>query len=256
MRLRWCTKTPPKGALKPKPVYKAPTPSYLPPSSRSSSPNSRIQGGSSTTTGSPNLQNFAASISPSTFTTVRPAIQFQRRSHQDAYETKFKPILLNENEKKFKPILLKSEAIEEKTPQHILIEDFFVQNSAEDLELITKSHAEPLLSHNTEPSKASNEFMKKAAVTTKAMDKGHTFYEDREVPGSNPVLGNNDEENAPENTMSNISLLDKLRQITPSEKPSISKMPPIPVSISDELSGFDNYASGIYESSHIGETAL
>ena len=189
MRLRWCTKTPPKGALKPKPVYKAPTPSYLPPSSRTSSPNSRIQGGSATTTGSPNLQNFAASISPSTFTTVRPAIQFQRRSHQDAYETKFKPILL------------KSEAIEEKTPQHILIEDFFVQNSAEDLELITKSHAEPLLSH-TEPS-ASNEYMKKAAVTNKAMDKGHTYYEDREVPGSNPVLGNydevNDEGNAPEN---------------------------------------------------------
>ena len=112
MRLRWCTKTPPKGALKPKPVYKAPTPSYLPPSSRTSSPNARIQGGSATTTGSPNLQNFAASISPSTFTTVRPAIQFQRRSHQDAYETKFKPILL----KSEAPILLKSEAIEEKTP--------------------------------------------------------------------------------------------------------------------------------------------
>jgi len=69
-------------------------------------------------------------------------------------------------------------------------------------------------------------------------------------------LGNYDEVNAPENTMSNNSLLDKLRQITPSEKPSISKIPPIPVSISDELSGFDNYASGIYESSHIGETAL
>ena len=128
MRLRWCTKHKPESLKKtPVPQYK---PSYLPPP-----PPTRRNSIPSSTTFSPSYQASPDDFSPPSFSspTSRPAIQFQRRSQQPVFETKFKP-----------KIPLQAEPLEQDSPQNILIEDFFVQNSAEDLELITKTHAQAL----------------------------------------------------------------------------------------------------------------
>ena len=132
MRLRWCTKAKPENLKVPQ--YK---PSYLPPAP----PTRRA---SSSTTYTPSFQSNPVDFTPPSFSspTSRPAIQFQRRSEQPVPETKFKPKL---------PI--KPEPVDIEQPQHILIEDFFVQNSEEDLELITKSHAEALQATTTTTAK-------------------------------------------------------------------------------------------------------
>ena len=131
MRLRWCTKKKPANLNKPAPQYK---PSYLPPPPPSTRRPAPV---SASTTYTPNFQTASKEYAPPSYSspTGRPAIQFQRRSQQPVYETKFKPKL---------PIKADQQDVE--NPKNILIEDFFVQNSQEDLELITKSHAQPLIS--------------------------------------------------------------------------------------------------------------
>ena len=255
MRLKWCTKSPPKEAYKAKPSYKPP-PSYLPPSKRSNP---------SQTTALPTGPQYSAapvnavpSSSAPIFTTLRPTIQFQRRSHQDAYETKFKPIAL------------KAEPQEQKIPQHILIEDFFVQNSAEDLELITKSHAEPLVASTTKPTSyaktaaaAASEAEMAASDLSDATSAEEDYNHLNKITRFVPRLPITEEEEKKESLQ-----LPKLASTTSSASmpllsPNIDKvMPPrLPASISDELSGFDSFSSGfgldsIHNPSHIGEASL
>lgn len=193
MRLRWCTKTKPESLKVPQ--YK---PSYLPPP-----PNRRVTNIPSSTTFTP---NFSPSVpgnndfSPPALTS-RPAIQFQRRSElEPVLETKFKP--------KLQPIL-KSEPLEIDNPKNILIEDFFVQNSQEDLELITKSYH-----HKAEALKDT-----KTPTSTVSTIKTTTSTTQKPKIEKKPSL--------------------------PTKK--VAKMPPKPVSISDELSGVDY---GVFESLH------
>ena len=303
MRLRWCTKTPPPA--KKKPSYKPPTPSYLPPSKRSSSSSSIV------TTSSPGLNTglrpvaLASNSPPPSYTTLRPGIQFQRRSHQDAYETKFKPILL------------KAEPVEEKNPQHILIEDFFVQNSAEDLELITKTH-DHVVNHHAEPLVSRNSYQNSKDVKPDHdLQEEHVFHMDDNNDDQEKVA--EDDEDKDEKLSDVVeSILSKLRSTTeimeqpfdenyysseedyynrhdqdydqhqqdllyePAEslktellqdeygaaagelkgaepeqqqQANISEMPILPASISDELSGYDTFSSGILDH-NIGETVL
>ena len=273
MRLRWCTKTPPPAK---KPSYKPPTPSYLPPSKRSSV----------VTTTSPNNNNnglrtvaLASNSPPPSYTTLRPGIQFQRRSHQDAYETKFKPILL------------KAEPVEEQNPQHILIEDFFVQNSAEDLELITKTHhqhhAEPLVSRNSYQNKEitppddgglqeevhvddNNDYPEVeddkdelSDVVESILSKLRSTTEIMEQPFDENYSAEEDYYNRQDDQLEDHELMkseslqdvDHDDELEAQPQANISEMPILPASISDELSGYDTFSSGILDH-NIGETVL
>ena len=200
MRLRWCTKTPPPKAKKPS--YKPPTPSYLPPSKRASV----------ITTSSPGNINglafgqagLASNSPPPSYTTLRPGIQFQRRSHQDAYETKFKPILLK-----------KAEQVEEKSPQHILIEDFFVQNSAEDLELITKTHHDHDVHHHAEPLVSRNSYQNNKDLKPADHDLQKDVHMDNDQENSShKKAGNSNEDDKDDLSDVVESILSKLRSTT------------------------------------------
>ena len=198
MRLRWCTKTPPESHGKSAPLYK---PSYLPPS-----PPASVRVSTPAPTFTPTNFQLPPESGP-TFSspTGRPALQFQRRSHQDpVYETKFKPI----PPKKTPQIeVLKPERLAEENPKNILIEDFFVQNSAEDLELITKINPQPLTLTST------------STTTTTTTEAPEEYKENPPVISPEPKV------------------LPKLLR----PKKQTVHIPLYHVSISDELSGADSY---------------
>lgn len=120
------------------------------------------------------------------------------------YETKFKPI----PPKKTPQIeVLKPERLAEENPKNILIEDFFVQNSAEDLELITKINPQPLTLTST------------STTTTTTTEAPEEYKENPPVISPEPKV------------------LPKLLR----PKKQTVHIPLYHVSISDELSGADSY---------------
>ena len=223
MRLRWCTKNPPAG-LKKRPQYKPPRPSYLPPSPTRRSQN--IASPSPTTFASPApppeytpSEDFAAPSFSSP--TSRPALQFQRRSQQPILETKFRPLPPKN-----------PEIQESKEPQNILIEDFFVQNSAEDLEFLG-STAQHLVSSAEMPKLSTTKSPMNLPKTPETTTSTTTTTTPKPIVLNSPLY------------RESLKALPQLKVPT-MKKPetaatSILNHPPVPVSISDELSGIDNF---------------
>ena len=226
MRLRWCTKNPPEH-LKKRPQYKPPRPSYLPPG-----PTRRSQ------TVSPSPTTFASTVAPPvpeyqpsedfappsfSSPTSRPALQFNaiRRSQQQlpVYETKFKPLPPKH-----------AETQEMDKAQNILIEDFFVQNSAEDLELLNRNRAQHLVSSAEFPDVVDKTEMPKETkepmpITTTQMPKISSTAAPK--VDDSPLY------------RESLKALPQLK--VPTKKPIKSIIPPVIHSISDELSGLDNF---------------
>ena len=237
MRLRWCTKNPPKG-LKKRPQYKPPRPSYLPPS-----PTRRSQNVSPSPTTAytvapppeytPNNEDFA----PPSFSspTSRPALQFasQRRSQQelpisDLTSTKFRPL---------PPKNAEIQDLDTKPQNQLLIEDFFVQNSAEDLELLSSGRAQHLVSSAEIPKKVEKSPMDfPKDLKEEKMDKKLV-----EIPVSTT-----------ENPIGNSPLYrESLKALPQLKVPTKKTLPapilnPYPVSISDELSGNNFPINGVF----------
>jgi len=214
MRLRWCTKHKPKQAAVP--LYKPPSkPSYLPPPpTRGSVPTSLRPAAPASTTYRPNFDQ-----SPPVFSspTGRPAIQFQRRSQQPIFETKLKP-----------KIPIQAERLESDNPKNILIEDFFVQNSEEDLELITKNHAQALTQPNQPEQPQNIEFTQEIIENPEEI---------KVIQQSTLVQ----EKESSESTTKTPDLKLKLSEKLP--KKSVNIPPVLPASISDDLTGFGSYSS-------------
>jgi hypothetical protein len=206
MRLRWCTKTPPEGhaALNlPVPSYK---PSYLPPPPR---PGPQRPG--SAKKFQPPNNDFATFSSP----TTRPALQFQRRSHNVFETTKFKPILAVEPEEE--DLLIPEPQQQEGAPSNVLIQDFFVQNSKEDMEM--QVVAEPLTMAKKESMSA--EIDVEEEEQEQAPSPQVHYYQHHRESFKLPRL---------------------------SRRPSMQSAPVALVSISDDLSGVDSYPDGVFSS--------
>jgi len=224
MRLRWCTKHKPKQASVP--LYKPPSkPSYLPPPPTRGSIPTSLRPAGPTTTYRPNFEQGPPVFSSPT---GRPSIQFQRRSQNPIFETKFKP-----------KIPIQAERLASDNSQNILIEDFFVQNSEEDLELITKTHhaqsltqPNPVQSERTQNIEFTKEFLENPEVV-----KPSTLHQEEKssdyIPKSSDVK---------------LKLSEKL------PKKSVNIPPVLPASISDDLTGFGSYGSFGY--SNDGESFL
>ena len=244
MRLRWCTKNPPKG-LKKRPQYKPPRPSYLPPS-----PTRRSQVSPSPTTSyavaspAPQAPEYTPSedFAPPSFSspTSRPALQFasQRRSQQE--------LPISETATKFRPLPPKNAEIQDldtKPQNQLLIEDFFVQNSAEDLELLSGSHALHLVSSAEIPRPVEAKPPMDLPKEPKIME-----IEKEEYPvvmavstTASPIYVGN----SPLYRES-LKALPQLKVPTKQQPLPASILNPYPVSISDELSGNNFPINGVF----------
>ncbi len=255
LKLRWCTKNPPEGANLPQqappPSYK---PSYLPPPPRPAQqrinsnsippaptytptfnppPPPPVQGG-------PDFSRTPTFSIPSP--TNRPALQFQRRSQTETFETKFKPLTSSTASKLEQVHHHPSQPLDQSSPSNVLIEELFVQNSEEDRELIeataNRATASPLVEQNRfrprQQSQPQPEVVKPNVIEAAEVK------EEADLP-IQPIYR------------------EVFRPLVPKlSKPSTPsiQMPPAPISISDELSGLENFGATAGVLGSIGDVGL
>jgi len=230
MRLRWCTKHKPEKLSVP--LYKPSKPSYLPPPPTRGSVPTSLRPAPASTTYRPNFQPTGNEFSPPSFSspTGRPAIQFQRRSQQPVFETKFKP-----------KIPIKFDVTEVDNPSNILIEDFFVQNSEEDLELITKNHAQLLT--QTQPITVAQTEQSQKIIEERVVEI-HQSEQQAEKQLPHEPIQEQKSENMPKPKSPDVKkkLSEKFPEKFPPKK-SINIPPVLSASFSDDLTGFGSYSN-------------
>ena len=230
MRLRWCTKHKPEKLSVP--LYKPSKPSYLPPPPTRGSVPTSLRPAPASTTYRPNFQPTGNEFSPPSFSspTGRPAIQFQRRSQQPVFETKFKP-----------KIPIKFDVTEVDNPSNILIEDFFVQNSEEDLELITKNHAQLLT--QTQPITVAQTEQSQKIIEERVEIHQSEQQPEKQLPHHEPIQEQKSETMPkPKSPDVKKKLSEKFPEKFPPKK-SINIPPVLSASFSDDLTGFGSYSN-------------